>query len=410
MSAEPAADGSTISGAQGAAETTRSGSWDRVRGYGRRVTETHIQPNRLADLRTRIRREIDEGLLPSCQVAVGLDGEIVFSETLGDASDDTRYCVFSCTKQFVAGVMWQLIGEGKLQPEDRVVDHWPEFGANGKDVVTIEHLLTHTAGFPLAPMRPEVALDPEARRAKIVSWRLNWEPGTRFEYHPTSAHWVLGELIERLDGIPVGKAVQRRIAEPLGLRFQLGVPPSDGGDIATLFDVGTFPTAEELEEAMGIEFFDVGEVTPEALLMFNTPEARAAGVPGGGGVGRAADLALYLQAMLHNPGELWDPEVLADGTGHVRNMLPDPILGYRAWRTLGIVVAGDDGQAFMRGFGHTVGPRAFGHNGAGGQIAWADPDSGLSFVYVTNGMDRHLLRESRRTSGIASRAGLLTTP
>ena len=125
---------------------------------------------------------------------------------------------------------------------------------------------------------------------------------------------------------------------------------------------------------------------------------------------RAADLASYLQAMLHNPGGMWDPAALADGTGHVRNMLPDPILGYRAWRTLGLTVAGDDGQAFLRGFGHTVGPRAFGHNGAGGQIAWADPDSGLSFAYTTNGIDRHLLRESRRTSGIASRAGLLTTP
>ncbi len=404
-------DGSTLPVRRGCAETPRSGGWDpESGGTVAAVTDTTIQPHRLEDLRNRIRREVDEGLLPSCQVAVGLAGEIVFSETLGDATDDTRYCVFSCTKQFVAGVMWQLIGEGRIRPEDRVVDHWPEFGANGKDVVTVEQLLTHTAGFPLAPLAPHKALDPELRRATIAGWRLNWEPGARFEYHPTSAHWVLGELIERLDGVPVGESIRRRIVEPLDLRFQLGVPEGDGDDIALLQDVGTFPTAEEFKEAMGVEFFDVGEVTPEALLMMNTPVGRAAGLPGGGGVARAADLALYLQAMLHNPDGMWDPAVLADGTGHVRNMLPDPILGYRAWRTLGLAVAGDDGQAFMRGFGHTVGPRAFGHNGAAGQIAWADPDSGLSFAYTTNGIDRHLLREARRTSGIASRAGLLTTP
>jgi CubicO group peptidase (beta-lactamase class C family) len=54
--------------------------------------------------------------------------------------------------------------------------------------------------------------------------------------------------------------------------------------------------------------------------------------------------------------------------------------------------------------GHTVSPGAFGHNGAYGQIAWADPATGVSFSYLTNGLDQHVIRESRRTSGIASRA------
>ena len=116
-----------------------------------------------------------------------------------------------------------------------------------------------------------------------------------------------------------------------------------------------------------------------------------------------------VKIIVEGGSPLWDPAWLADGTGNVRNTFPDPVLGYRAMRTLGLVVAGDDGQAFMRGKGHTVSPRTFGHNGAGGQIAWADPVTGLSFVYLTNGIDRDFLRESRRTSGLASRAGLLTT-
>ena len=76
-------------------------------------------------------------------------------------------------------------------------------------------------------------------------------------------------------------------------------------------------------------------------------------------------------------------------------------------RALSIVVAGDDGQSSMRGMGHTVSPRAFGHNGAGGQIAYADPANGTSFCWFTNGMDRHLLREWRRAAGIASKAGVV---
>ena len=65
---------------------------------------------------------------------------------------------------------------------------------------------------------------------------------------------------------------------------------------------------------------------------------------------------------------------------------------------------GGDGRSNLRGFGHTNSGRTFGHNGAGGQIAWADPDTGLSFCYLTNGLDQHEIRQARRTTGIASRA------
>ena len=119
---------------------------------------------------------------------------------------------------------------------------------------------------------------------------------------------------------------------------------------------------------------------------------------------RAADLALLYQAFLHDPQGMWDPDVLADATGTVRNTLPD-LWGVPANRTRGgLVVAGDDGFAHRRGFGRTASPRAFGHNGAGGQLAFADPETGLSVAYVTNGLDQHLIRQQRRDTAIASLA------
>jgi CubicO group peptidase (beta-lactamase class C family) len=268
-------------------------------------------------------------------------------------------------------------------------------------------LLTHTGGFPTAPLGPPNWIDRDWRVQQMARWRLNWEPGTRFEYHPTSAHWVLGEIIARLDGVDTTESVRRRILEPLGLtRLAFGVPAADQGDIADLVLGGSPLSQAELEATFG-PGFSLGEVTPEVLLGFNEPTAREVGMPGGGAVSDAADLAMYYQALLHNTKGLWNAEMLSDGTGNIRCVLPDPLTGVPANRTLGLVVAGDDGKSAFRGFGHTVGPRTFGHNGAAGQIAFADPDTGMSFVYLTNGIDQDFLREARRGVSLASRAGRL---
>ena len=365
---------------------------------------------RATELIQRIHREVDEGTTPSCQIAVGLEGELVLHESAGAATIDTRYNIFSCTKALIAATIWQMIAEGSIAPEDRIVDHFPEFGDNGKDAITVEQVMTHTSGFPRAPIGPPNWGDRAWRIERMASWRLNWEPGTRFEYHPTTAHWVLAELIERVDGVDYRVAVRDRVLDPLGLeRFELGVAPENQGDIATLVAVGEQPTADEVKAVLGIENFEIGEVTPEILLEFNKPEVRAVGVPGGGGISTAADVAMLYQGLLHNTGDLWDPAVLADGTEHVRCTLPDPMLGVPASRTLGLTSAGTDGRSAFRGMGHNVSSRTFGHAGAAGQIAWADPETGISFCYLTCGIDRNFFREARRIMAIASRAGLLTS-
>jgi CubicO group peptidase (beta-lactamase class C family) len=98
--------------------------------------------------------------------------------------------------------------------------------------------------------------------------------------------------------------------------------------------------------------------------------------------------------------------VLADAIGHVRNDLPDRWTKVPANRGLGVVIAGDDGKSNLRGMGHTNSARTFGHNGAGGQIAWADPESGISFAYVTNGLDAHVIRQGRRGIALSSLAAV----
>jgi CubicO group peptidase (beta-lactamase class C family) len=369
-----------------------------------------IVSSRVDELLARCRRDVDEGTLPSCQVAVALDGEIVAEDVFGAATLATRYAVFSSTKPFVASAMWQLIAEGLVDPARPVADYISEFSTNGKDVITVEQVMLHTSGFPAAPMGPPDWSTSVGRRRVFEKWRLNWQPGTAFEYHPTSAHWVLAEIITEVTGNDFRDEIQRRVTEPIGLPRVLGIAPHDQHDIALLEVRGEPPTPDELEKSLGIRALPVTEVTDEALLGFNHQDTRAVGVPGGGGVMRARDLALFYQALLHNRAGLWDASLLEDVTSRVRNTFPDPMLGVSANRSLGLVIAGGDGKSNLRGMGHAVSARAFGHNGAAGQIAWADPETGLSFGYCTNGIDANVLRQWRRGSAVASRAAMCTTP
>jgi CubicO group peptidase (beta-lactamase class C family) len=368
-----------------------------------------IDPEKLADLYARAQVDVDAGRIPSCQIAIARDGKVAVWHTIGAAEPESRYTIFSSTKPVVASAIWILIGEGGLDVSRRVAELIPEFGTNGKDVITVEQVLLHTSGFPHAPFNPIEWDDRDQRLGRFSEWRLNWEPGTRFEYHPTSAHWVLAEIIERCTGDDFRAFISERVLAPLGLkRLRVGVPREQQADINDFVRTGQPMTKEELQETLGISSLPITEVTPERLMTFNTPEVRAVGVPGGGGVSTAADLALFYQALLHDPAGMWKPEVLADVTSTVRNTFPD-YMGTPANRSRGLVIAGDDGRSNMRGMGRTVSPRAFGHNGAGGQIAFADPETGISCCYLTNGLDQHQLREWRRTTAIASRLAVTVT-
>lgn len=363
-----------------------------------------IDKERIDLLIERARKEIDEGLLPSCQLALARDGEVIAFETFGEANPDTRYIVFSATKAWVASACWILIGEGKLDVTKRVSEYIPEFGTNGKEDITVEQVMLHTSGFPHAPLGPPDWASRESRLQAFSKWRLNWEPDSAFEYHPTSAHWVLAELIERLGGIDYRDFIEQRISKPLGLPRVLGLSRDQQDGIAELELCGEPPDPDELEKIFGVRELPQNEVTDDALISLNHPAAREVGIPGGGGLMTAATMALFYQGLLQNDAGIWDEATLRDATSTIRNNKPDLLMGTPASRALGVVVAGDDGKKHMRGFGHTGSARMFGHGGAAGQIAWADPESGLSFCYLTNGRDLNVLREARRTVGLSSRA------
>ena len=338
---------------------------------------------------------MDQGLLPSCQLALARGGELLLDETFG-AAPDTRYVTFSVTKAFTGSLAWLLIGDGVISDRTFVADVVPEFAANGKDEVTIEHLLTHTAGFPRAPMRPEEGADRSARVQRMATWRMDWPAGTQTEYHATSAYWALVEVVDRVSGSDFRALFADRVAAPLGLEtLTLGATSTDGvAPIQAVGDAGDGKTLGDHVKETGEEF----------LLRFNEPSVLAAGVPGAGGVSRAADVASFYQALLHNTSSVWRDDVIADATSNIRNTLIDPLFKVPANRSLGLVIAGDDEHSITRGFGRGNSPRAFGAQGVGGQVAWADPESGLSFCYLTNGLDADVVGSFTRSAKIAGLA------
>ena len=328
---------------------------------------------------------VDTGRVPACQVAVGHRGEVVAFETFGEATNTTRFCIFSATKPMVASVVWLLIGDGLVDISERVAHYVPELEAAGLGQVTLEQVLLHTSGFPNAAMTTSEGADPERRRARFRTWQLEWSPGSRFEYHAESAHWVLADVIDRVAGRDYRDVLEERVCTPLGLPRVLGIPVDQQSDIASLT-----PLTENAEG--------------DPLLRFNDPSVRAAGNPAGGAFMTAADLARFYQGLVHNPDHVWDAAVLRDATTNVRCTFDDPILGVSANRTIGLVVAGDDGNHELRYaiFGRGCSPHAFGHAGAHAQVGWADPVSGLSFAFLTNAVDENMMRSGARASRLAS--------
>ena len=357
-----------------------------------------VDSERLEAVFARVRRDIDDGVLPSAQVAVARQGKIAGMRTFGvavqdgverPATDETLYCIYSCTKAIVAAAIWLLIEDESLRPsgeglrlDERVGEIIPEFGTNGKDVVTVEQVLLHTAGFPRAPFPTEHWGDRDKLLEAFSSWRLTWEPGSRFEYHATSAHWLLSEIILRRTGVDYKTFIRDRLTGPLGLDdLFIGLPDEHASRAADVCYL-----AEAVEPPGGW-----GEVTPESVLRFNQPQVRRAGAPGAGGFASAAELAMFYQPLI-NGGET------ASGTRIMKQETIDfattvrtddrhrDVFDYPVNRALSVVVAGDDGNANIRAMGRVASPRTFGHAGVGGQIGWGDPESGISLGYCTNGI------------------------
>jgi len=311
---------------------------------------------------------------------------------------ETLVLSYSTGKGVLATLLHILVDQGALDYEDRVADHWPDFAQNGKESITVRHLLCHEAGlYRIGDLIDDAGdmLDWERMVGLLARSEPIHPPGADHGYHGLSYGWLIGELLQCATGWPLDRLIGRYLAQPLGLNdFFFGLPPSEDARRADLVygrvdpksvetsrlamrlglsassAVDTSRQADDLGAALwprGMENFDLNSRLLSRAVMpsFN-------GMFTARGLGRlyaalAEGGALESGRLLSSSALKMATEVQNHGPGRV---LPQPMswrLGYH-----GIPSASGEADA------------AFGHFGLGGSGALADPRRNLSLAFVVN--------------------------
>ncbi|MGW5684406.1 serine hydrolase domain-containing protein [Nonomuraea sp. NPDC003754] len=332
---------------------------------------------------------VESGRERGLQVAVYRDGRQVVDVVAGVADPETGWLVtpgtpfynFSIGKGATATVAHVLVERGLFGYDTRVAELWPEFGAHGKEGVTVRHVLTHTAGVPGLPLdtTPEDVCDWDTMVAALENAELWWEPGTRMGYHAYTFGFLVGEIVRRATGKPISQVLREEVSGPLGVADELyfGMPASEHHRLARLedapMDMSAFADMPE-----DLPMFKAGpmDLMPTAGLG-SRPDYLSADIPAGGKTSARAIARMYAALL----GEV-------DGT---RLISPDRLREVTTTAFSGV----DEvfGMPSAWGLGYAIGrpgsapeetPTVFGMAGAGGSVAYADTATGLAFAVTKN--------------------------
>lgn len=330
-------------------------------------------------------------------VAITLDGRPVV-DLWGGFADAARtrpwqrntiVNVYSTTKGVTAICAHRLVETHRLDLDAPVARYWPEFAQAGKERMPVRFLLSHQAGLPaVRKILPQDALYYwNAMCAALAAETPWWEPGTKHGYHALTYGFLVGELIRRIDGRSVGGYFRDELALPLGLDFWIGLPGREHVRCADMIPAPPGAAgAEDVLEQFSKNASEMVRLTfnnpPGRRGHVNSPEWREAEIPAGNGHGDARSLA-RLYGALACGGELDGVHVLSkqaiDRARTEQAFGKDEVLGFPMRFGLGFMLRHD----LM-----PLGPNAsaFGHAGAGGSIAFADPEARIGFAYVMNQM------------------------
>jgi len=345
------------------------------------------------DVQTLVQKTIDElvdsGAERGLQVAAYKNGEQVVDAVAGVADPATGrqvesstpfYC-YSVVKAAASTITHILVERGLLGYDTRVVEVWPEFGAHGKDKVTLRQVLSHTAGVPGIPLTTTIEdlCDWDKMCAAIADEELWWEPGTKIGYHAYTFGYIVGEIVRRATGKPISRLLSEEVSGPLGVGKELyfGMPPSEQKRLAVLEDAPMPPEmmAHMAQMPKDLPMFKAAPMSLMPNAAFgNREDTLAADIPAGGKTSARAIAKMYAALLgkvdgmrLLTPARLREATTVAFGG-------PDQVFGMPTTWALGYSIGG------LGSGGDTV----FGVGGVGGSFACGDTASGISFALTKN--------------------------
>ncbi|HEY1583767.1 MAG TPA: serine hydrolase domain-containing protein [Chthoniobacterales bacterium] len=309
---------------------------------------------------------------------------------------DTLVLLWSATKGLGSACLLHVLQEHGLGLERRVAEFWPEFAQSGKGEITLAQLMSHQAGLA-AFDRPAEVTDYGGIVRALEEQEPLWEPGTAHGYHARTFGFLIDELVRRIDGRPIREYWRTVFAEPLELDIWIGLPEEKNARTATIYaaKAGETPAPESFYRALNTPGTLQRKVftSPHglnAISAMNTPENRARSFASFGGIGSASSLAKFY-ALLANRGALGSRRFF--GEAAIAQMTTTLSAGVdRVFQIPTAFSAGfmkDLPEARSRLFGPSR--LAFGHPGAGGSHAFADPENNVAFAYVMNQMEQTLL-------------------
>lgn len=331
---------------------------------------------------------------------VDLTGGYADVEETQDYSENTLQLVFSSTKGVAAICLAMLHEQGVLDYEATVASIWPEFGVAGKRDMPISWPLSHRAGLATVdnppPIEEVLKVQPvlDALAAQSPLWELDGSHG----YHAITYGWIAAEILRRLTGVRMNDWLQQHVVEPLGAEFWMGLPQAEHHRVSPM-RVGP-PPSDPVAFERALAMFAPGGMGGRALTLdmsmgmidanmsWNRPEVWSSEIPGAAGITNAASLARIYGATV---AEVDGVRLFGDAT---RELVTTPVT---SGMDRSLLLETKFGMGFMLANATLswIGPRTFGHVGAGGSVGYADPDLGIGFGYVMNQMAPGVLGDER---------------
>jgi CubicO group peptidase (beta-lactamase class C family) len=340
------------------------------------------------------------------ELVVDLQGGWTDKSQQHEYNADTLQLVFSTTKGVVAIAVAMCVQRGLLSYSEPVGKYWPEFAENGKGNITVAQMMSHQAGLIDAGdgVTMAQALDASWIASRLASGTPEWEPGSKHGYHALTYGWLAGEVVRRVDPAhrTVGTFIAEEIVAPLGVEMWVGLPEEIEPRVSPIL---VPPPMDPAIAEMMLAFIGPQTTGGRALSLrgafelagedssFNRRDVHAAEVPAANGITNAKSLARIYAATM---GEINGVRLLDDATRDAARVTVTPDGEADAC----LIVNTTFGMGFMT-YGVTTpfaGPGSFGHNGAGGSLAFASPENEMSVSYVMNQMNNNLGLDARPTA------------